>query len=631
MKIKNKFSKYITIFAMIIFLISTFLIYPPKAKAFQWYENLISDAEFTNSSSMSAQQIQNFLISNGSGLANYTIPADQVPGDPENQPGTGQKAADFIYQNSQQFGINPKVILVTLQKEESLITTASPSSIRLEWALGYGYYAGSPCADPNNSNYTGGFGRQIYWASAFFRNRFDNVGGKQGPGLSHAGDTIDIQTYSWQAGNTSVYLSDRATALLYRYTPYIYNGNYNFYTLYNQWFGSGLSWNYLLVKTADSPAIYLIDKGQKILIPDMNMFYAWGFNNSQVSTISDDSMNSYPSAANNLTLIMKGDLNPAVYYMNNGTKEFMSSMAIVSLAQEITGSQITTLSQGLANIFSSGNDYVAFVQDPNNSCWFANGASKYFISNPMMTAWGLSSNNLTAVSNTNLDNLISGSAISDLVIPSGYNSVWKISSGNRSWVPDPATLFATFSSQSITSLPYSIIYLLPQSNSISAIVKGSGPAIYLTGDGTKRLIPDADTFLSLGYSWSDIKTVPDYILNSVPNGQTKFDLVKGSGPQVYLILQNQKRLIADSATFQSVGLQWYDINQISDTTLNNYPTGQLITRLLKGSSPAIYWMDGGYKRLIPSLTRFYQLNFFFSNVVTVPDYYINYFGPGPGM
>jgi hypothetical protein len=42
-------------------------------------------------------------------------------------------------------------------------------------------------------------------------------------------------------------------------------------------------------------------------------------------------------------------------------------------------------------------------------------------------------------------------------------------------------------------------------------------------------------------------------------------------------------------------------------------------------------MDGGEKRLIPSIDRFYQLNFFFSNVVTVPDYYINYFGPGPGM
>jgi hypothetical protein len=211
-------------------------------------------------------------------------------------------------------------------------------------------------------------------------------------------------------------------------------------------------------------------------------------------------------------------------------------------------------------------------------------------------------------------------------------AVWYVNnSSDKQLIPDPATWQALYSGQPIDIFSDSIINNLPTASNLSSLVKGSSPAIYLTGDGTKRLIPDADTFLSLGYSWSNIKTVPDYILNSVPNGTTKFDLVKGSSPAVYLILAGQKRLIADAATFQAVGLEWYDINQISNTTLNNYQSGQLITRLLKGSFPAIYWMDGGEKRLIPSIDRFYQLNFFFSNVVTVPDYYINYFGPGTNM
>src|SRR5687768_16011870 len=69
---------------------------------------IIDDSKFTNNNAMNAGDVHNFLVAKNSVcLINYN--------------GTGW-AATVIKQEADNYGINPQVLLVTLQKETSLIT-----------------------------------------------------------------------------------------------------------------------------------------------------------------------------------------------------------------------------------------------------------------------------------------------------------------------------------------------------------------------------------------------------------------------------------------------------------------------------------------------------------------------------
>src|SRR5687767_3471437 len=84
---------------------------------------VIDDSVFLNNASMSVQSIQNFLNSKVP-----TCDTNHQGGDPNQpppyvclkdyvEPTTGKKVAQLIYDEAVSVGLNPQVILVTLQKE----------------------------------------------------------------------------------------------------------------------------------------------------------------------------------------------------------------------------------------------------------------------------------------------------------------------------------------------------------------------------------------------------------------------------------------------------------------------------------------------------------------------------------
>lgn len=115
--------------------------------------NIISDADFTAVGTMSAGDIQTFLEQEGSGLATYSY--------------NGQTAAQLIYLAAQKYSINPRIILTTLEKEQSLITTRNPSNASLNVAMGW---------DPYDTLSSHNFGDQIQYGTKQFRTNFDNPG-----------------------------------------------------------------------------------------------------------------------------------------------------------------------------------------------------------------------------------------------------------------------------------------------------------------------------------------------------------------------------------------------------------------------------------------------------------------------
>jgi putative cell wall-binding protein len=221
---------------------------------------LISDAQFYERGAMTESEIQAFLermvgtCGNSNCLAQYrqsTVTKTAT----ERCTGTytgaeNERASRIIYKVQQACGISAKVILVTLQKEQSLITLSAPSSSRLERAMGY-YCPDDPSrpgwCDPRFA----GFQNQVYNASAqFHRYRLNPTN------YAYRIGTVRIQYHPNSAcGTKSVTIRNAATAGLYIYTPYTPNaaalnnlygtgdscssyGNRNFWRLFTDWFGS---------------------------------------------------------------------------------------------------------------------------------------------------------------------------------------------------------------------------------------------------------------------------------------------------------------------------------------------------------------------------------------------------------
>ncbi|MCL2490497.1 MAG: hypothetical protein FWF36_07230, partial [Propionibacteriaceae bacterium] len=242
--------------------------------------NIMSDAVMGAANTMSVAQIQAFLDSknactkavssgNSSGIAvvatssssaylstNSSVTYQITGGVPGTKNGTflclrnstfdGLSAAQIIYNVSQQYQINPQVLIVLLQKEQGLITDTSPNSNQYKIATGYGCPDTAAC----NTVYYG-FQNQLSNAANLFRTVL-NGGWSNYPAYT----TVYVQyNPTASCGGSNLYISNRATSALYRYTPYQPNaavlanppgsvvscgayGNSNFYSYFTDWFGS---------------------------------------------------------------------------------------------------------------------------------------------------------------------------------------------------------------------------------------------------------------------------------------------------------------------------------------------------------------------------------------------------------
>lgn len=225
--------------------------------------NIISDAYFYDGNAMSAAEIQAFLnarigtcsdsnclnvlrVATSDKPARYTDAGVLVCGGYTGA--ASESAAEIIFKVQRACSVSAKVILVTLQKEQGLVTKRSVSDGVLERAMGYGCpdHTGGVCA----AQYYGFF-NQVYSAVWQLKRYGTRVPwGTYQPGWN---------TIQWHpnadCGAAQVNIRNNATAALYNYTPYQPNqsalsnlrgtgdacasyGNRNFWVYYNDWFGS---------------------------------------------------------------------------------------------------------------------------------------------------------------------------------------------------------------------------------------------------------------------------------------------------------------------------------------------------------------------------------------------------------
>lgn len=231
--------------------------------------NIITDDVFFNYQSMSAAQIQAFLVSMESGctggngypcLKDYRENTWSRPDAGANRctaynGANGELASTIIWRVSVACQINPQVLIATLQKEQGLVTSTAPTARQYTAAMGYGCPDTAPC----DSQFYG-FYNQVYKAAWQFRTY------TRSPDQWNFRPGVVNVAFNPNAGcgASAVNIQNQATANLYNYTPYQPNaaalanlsgtgnscssyGNRNFWVYFNTWFGSSVSQGPLLI------------------------------------------------------------------------------------------------------------------------------------------------------------------------------------------------------------------------------------------------------------------------------------------------------------------------------------------------------------------------------------------------
>lgn len=232
---------------------------------------IIDDAVFTDFNSMSVAQIQSFLVSQvpncdtqgtqvseyGGGTRAQWAASRPTPFYPpftclKDYVQDGKTAAQIIYDTAQKYQINPKVFIVLLQKEQSLITDTWPAPYQYRSATGYGCPDTAPC----DTRYYG-LSNQLDQSGNMFREIMNGVPQSEWYTPYLVGDNYIQYNPVASCGGSNVYIQNRATQALYNYTPYQPNdgalasgwgsaacgayGNRNFYLYFTKWFGSTTS------------------------------------------------------------------------------------------------------------------------------------------------------------------------------------------------------------------------------------------------------------------------------------------------------------------------------------------------------------------------------------------------------
>jgi hypothetical protein len=528
---------------------------PTQADSFN-QNDLMDDAVFDNSTSMSTAQIQAFLASfPNSCLTNYSAP---YPSDYFTY-GANAPASAIIEQAATTWGINPKVILATLEKEESLVTgNTGCASWQYNSAVGMGCPDGGTCPAPAYA----GFSQQVMkgmWQLKFSEERaegnmaWDGDGDVQYYGFMTAGTRARIQGgatayYDGTASidGTTVTMTNGATAALYTYTPH-FHGNQNFVTIFNSWFGStqfpqpiGGSLYYQI----STGGIYLINNSTRYYIPSQAMLNNYGLNVFPALPVSDTVINGLTDGGtlSNLTWDTSG-----VYLVNNGVR--------------------------------------------------------YHVSSDMCTAWGLScfdSSKLTPLNATfQTQYLQQGGELSNLTNINGV--IYEMLGGNREPIANPKTL---------SDLGFASNPVLQTSDVNSQEPLG---ALLMTTPGVIQFSPTSAIYYFDGTNYfqvSDIATYNDWSLSNAPQVSTPNSSYAQTPPtstlltswalyggKEYIIDQGKKALIPDSLT----NLWPSSLFSAQPTQLfNSLPTKPLTA--LVWTNPDFYYLNNGKKHHITSIS-----------------------------
>ncbi len=448
-----KIFKVITIF---IFL-SLIIVPQNQALALEFTPNeIIANADLLEYDSMDLSAVELFLDNHNGVLKNYRT---------KDHFGIERSAAEIIYNASQTYKINPKWILATLQKEQSLITNPSPSQYNLDWAMGYAVCDSCSVDDPQVQLFKG-FGTQVDRATWRIRYYYENP-----------------EKFNFQVGNLynidgqDVLVYNQATANLYNYTPHIH-GNYNFWLIWNRWFAK-IYPDGSLLKLSNESGIWLIENGKRRPFWSKTALVS-RYDQSKIIEVTRNDLQryeiGYPIKYPNYSLLESPD--GKIYLtVNDEKKEIESDEVFRTIGYnydeviEVTEEELSHYQDGRKITLNSLYPQGALLQDnKTGGVYYVEDGIKYPIWDKEIMLINYKNYHLTPVSSEELNKYVTAAT------GVGFRDGALIKTVDKS-------------------------------------------EVYVISNGRRRWIANESTFRQLGYKWYDIITVSEKVANLHPLGQ----------------------------------------------------------------------------------------------------------------
>lgn len=448
--------------AFILLLSWLFLLLPVKSLAQVEFDPqfIISDEEMQSTANWTQNDVQKFLQDKGSYLATLSS---------QDSDGAQKTAAEIIYNTAIRYKINPKFLLVTLQKEQSLVTDDSPTQKQLDWATGYGVCDSCDLNSDALLKYKG-FGKQVDNAAGLIRWYYNNTDKSF---VKKKDQNVNID-------NQIIIPQSWATAFLYTYTPHIH-GNKNFWRIWNTWF-SQIYPNGTLLRSVSNSDVWLIQnnvkrrfKNQSTLLSRADPKMIVSVQDSELSNYQTGQEISFPNysvlkTANNFYLLDYDTLRPfssaeVVKQIGYNPDEFIdiSDADIAGYPLGATITATTTAPQG--KIFQ--------ITDLKNSYYLLKDNILYPITDKSIIAINYKDLKIEKHKLKDIKNL----TVADLPLSFKDGTLLRIDDSNN---------------------------------------------VYVVENGKKRLIADVDTFAALGYKRTNVISVSAITALNISDGEPIF-------------------------------------------------------------------------------------------------------------
>jgi LysM repeat protein len=588
---------------------------------------IISDSVFYDFGTMKVADIQRFLESKvptckaKSGdptcLKNYVEDIVEKPGEDGKclpmAAKPAQTAAQIIYEVARACSINPKVLLVTLQKEQGLIQSVNPTPYMYKAAMGFG----CPDSDPAICGKVhSGLFNQLYKAAGQLQWYGDPRGSFT---YMKVGRTSNVR-YSPNAscGTKPVMIKSIATTALYYYTPYTPNdaalknlygtgdscsayGNRNFWRFYTDWFGSTIGGGFLL-KSATS-GTYLIVDNNKYLVSDLDLLAAIS-PLGPVGTISQEYLNSFVDSGE-LSRVVKS-VTDQYYFVEGGKKFTFSSCDLVAQfaldcakAVQLTASQLAA--------FANGGSMTTYVPGDGSSTFLIkDGTKREVLDQASVQAAGLALPALSNVPIKAFKNLPWGEPIAknNSLITNRTTGAKALIVGGKYYELNARTAtdidFSQWFGLSAGTLSSEGVSTVNSLNPIRTISANSNGQAYLLGPTGKRKItnPEAISLVTPQVADAIFEVIP----NTTQDPLTAPVLAKtADDPLVYLIRSAQRRLTISSADRLKFGLTSTTIETVPPSAFDQITLSDAVIApgaFVKANNAATTYLIDGFNRAL---------------------------------
>lgn len=616
--------------------------------------NIIDDWLFDSVGNMNTPQIDAFLNNNFPNSCISTNNGFAAPDPTGYSPTTGYtygadvSAGRVINDAAQIYGINPQVILTTLEKEEGLVTGNSGcSTLRYTAAMGNGcpdsltsndysgfeLYSlhGSPITSVTgtcvNSPGKAGFSRQVIsgtWLLKFGEQRskgninwavingnWDNsddlkacYGGPMTQGTWHRCPN-DAATYYdgyTPIDGTSVHMDTGATAALYWYTPH-FHGNQLFVSIFESWFGGTTGEGYTLATSAaDNGDLrqWAVYHGKRHWVtPDA--IAAWGLPATPIQW-AGTYLGSFPEGRP-LGRLMRPTGTLDVYFVDGGHCFRVTSPDMLR-AWNFSPGAIQDVSVGIGRVPANlGNLTYSVVGANNSTVFYVDGGSKRIYANSTtQTAWEGSGLPHQVISDAYLQAM--GQAAEITSIKARYGNNYFLMSSGKAFMTVDANIADAWG---ITGAMQMNVDISPEAvprdmltNFVQSNVPGDSRLFIVDGGVLYHLSPDHANNLGLTPRVPRMAINPESITPTI--APWTWAMVHDSSGKQYVIDGGTKRSFNSDGKVQSSWTTNGTVTtpQVTNGFLDLLPNNTNVEREIRGSGLQQYVVEGVTKHWVQS-------------------------------